>query len=919
MSAALETINSDVGARTPAAVYDRTSEKNPEEQKPFVERLKGLRERLNSEDTARDRELYARAVTVEMMYRGQQYGFVNRYNNKWEQYPQAIGRKQKAYNLFRGHSDAITVQHTLARVDLQIVPLPVDDADDDTVAKAKFANELVDYYEETLLDETSKQIEGKRKQFGGGVFRRLRWNAKDDRQTYRKPVFENQPVKLAPDAYTCADCGADGDASELGGQDGSDLGSADAERSSETARANSRGGVSSTNSLQPSSQETKTNQSEGLPSGQPENNQNPEVSAGTSCPQCGSQNVMKIEVPEEQIPVVTGYEDVPCGDFICESFPIYAVKFDRAGGTFNKATWMSLKFRARPEEIKAKIPWWRKRSSGDTGLNEGLRAEAVLSRSVGSTPRSTQSSGNTRSSDTEKVTCELMWLEPLWYSDWKMPVDLKLQDGSVIPKGTPIPPLYPKGMYILWVDDEPLDFANEDFHSQWKFTPHILIPSTPEGDGIEDLVPFQQDINVTKNLTISNIRYVDGAGMIYRPNYLENHQISGLPYERHPVKNSWPEDQPLTNVVAMLPREPLPHEVPQYGEESRRDMQWASKANSTSIGAPDINSMGGQKTMGGMQLMTQQASSQRAPELAVQAQTDCEWAELLLTQFAENAVYERYIPLQGKVGLPPGVRLSGKDVKAKFRVTAKRRSYLPKTESDRQNELMAALQAVGAAGGPEVLVQAPGLKREIEERYNVDLGLDTSKLDHHECRKRLDKMKQMLPQAQQAATQYGPEAVPMILSQMVPIMPDADDHGICIKWWQDWLKEDEADRVDPAVKQAAHAKIADHKQAIVENEQEKTQMGVDAQAPAMKAQQDAEAASRQGQADAEQSGAGQQQAHDAQQQAAAASGQAEQAIGQHMLEEHSKSQDHKRQLEMEAVKQKGQEKLAKMKSGGANE
>src|SRR5262249_22767814 len=159
-----------------------------------------------------------------------------------------------------GYSDAITAQHVLAAMDIEILPLPEHDADDYTAGKARFAERYIDYCEYMQLTETFRIRESKLRQFGGGDWRYSWWGPQGGEQSVHRRVMQDPPVKLAPDSYTCADCGMSGP----------------------------------TDALNP---------------------------AAPACPDCGSQQIATTEAPPVTLPQVVGYQTIPVGAGRTEAVP----------------------------------------------------------------------------------------------------------------------------------------------------------------------------------------------------------------------------------------------------------------------------------------------------------------------------------------------------------------------------------------------------------------------------------------------------------------------------------------------------------------------------------------------------------------------------------------------------------------------
>jgi hypothetical protein len=533
-----------------------------------------------------------------------------------------------------------------------------------------------------------------------------------------------------------------------------------------------------------------------------------------------------------------GYDEVPTGDIVCRIVPAYQVKFDRTVRRFEYSAYLRYRQRLRTEVVEATVPWWRSSQGDEEREDPAMRAERILTRSVGNMQGGSGSVGSAIASNAAEPGMTLVdqwWFRPELYARIVLARDVELAGGGKIPAGKLVES-FPSGLYVLSLNGEPIDFRDEDFTDHWQHTPFVLVPTRVDGDGIEDMVEAQKEYNDVKGLILSNIKHVDGAGLMYRPEYLKQADVSGKPYEMYPVQNLPPE-VPLNSIIAPVPRPALNQEVFAYLEAEDREMQSASKGFSGVTGAPDVKQIGGD-TATGMSLMSQNARSMRAPELALRAAGNIRWAEQVLKLFKENATDARYIPFNGKTGGAEGAWFKGSDIDGDFFVTAKPRSWVPKGELDRRGDLMGALQAVGGIQGLAMVAQQmPKLLAEISEVFDVDLDIADASLDSRVARLRLDSMKQMLPQAQ-AMAQGDPNTAAQILTSGERAQVDPEDnHDAQIQFYRRWLTTDEGLEADPLLRAAVHAQIQEHRQAQVQQAQQQQQQQMAAQAPAMQQQQ----------------------------------------------------------------------------------
>lgn len=771
-----------IGQTAPLTVVKRTSEQSPPIPHQWVEYVQGLTKKFGVEERGRDWRMHQRYITAEKFFQGDQFGRL-RIDGKWERRKRTEGDPRYVHNKLRGHSLAVLSQWVLSRTELTVIPIPEGDSPDDAEGAARIAKVILEHYQRDLLNEKFKQREGMLAQFTGNMYRYTYWDPQAGTSVQR-PQYEMQPEQTQG-AYACLECGASGSEQDL-------------------------------------------QQTEG------------------TCPECGSDSVQTEPGETHVLPSITGYDEVQTGDIRCLCIPAYQVTYDRSPFEFGEIEYLRWRSIMRPEKVKEVMPRWKKQTGSERDDDVGLRTERILKRSVGNVEasggRQSIYGTDTSGADREQTVVDRWWFKPSLYAEYKFPVDVEMASGDVLKAGTRALDYFTKGMYMLLVNGEPLDFRNENLHDHWQHTPTIMVPSRIDGDGMmDDLVELQREMNDVKGLKLANIKYVVGAGMIYRPEFIDRTDIPSKPFEVAPVKPGTPTEMPLENIMSMVPRAPLPAEAYQYDQQLDEEMQFSLKTFSSTMGSPDL--AGAEKTLGGMQLMAQGATSQRAPDLALRANGDVEWAAQVLNLFQQNATDEMYIPYYGKSGAQDGDWFKGSQLPNKFVISMRPRSYIPKGEMERRQDFMGLLQAFGGIQGALLVAQsAPELWEEACERFNVTIDLGGNQLEAKVCRMRFEAMKAMMPQVMSQAQQMGsPDMAAQILvsSPDTQVDPEADNHMVCIQWWRKLLHENEGieARRNPVLFQAIHLQIQNHKQATVMQQQEAGQDQLAAQQPQLEAAQ----------------------------------------------------------------------------------
>lgn len=768
--AGLRVAGHEPGQNTPVETVEEVRPQGRELEEEFSDHFLNLAKTFGQEDRPRDHALFLRGITNQRMYEGDHYGYYNPLTRRWHSKP--IQRNDPFYpvNKFRYYSDGITTQHTQARINCQFIPCSDDDHD---VSAARFAKSVGDYYESKIYTESFLQEEGKNGQFFGDEYSLSYWDPNAGPLVDR-PVYEPREGYSDPGAYQCAQCGQSGtldDALMLQGEQDED----------------------------------------------------------PRCIRCGSSNLNVFEVDSlADLPVVTGYEKVPVGDLDCRLIPSPQVKFDTAGGHFDRALYIKREFRLRWQVIEDLFPFYDHRAAtqGGSSGEDSVEAMDVVESGTGNSR-----TRGARGSDAERIVCQQWWYLPALYSRYKLPKDVRQLDGYLLRQGCWIKDYYPDGMYMFVVGGKAIDFRNENPHDHWNHCRFILVPNRAHGDGIEDMVRPQQELNNGRSLRIAHVEYNASPPTIIR-DPLKEGDYTGNPKSIVHAKGL-PGSSRLDMLAYQMPVRPLDQNVNVVVETAENDLQQTSKALPSSMGMTDPNELGGQRTAHGLQLMSDNSTSLRSPELALRAEGNAKRLAQWLKLFKNNAVEARYIPFRSKQGQKAGEWFKGSDIDADYLIVAKRGSWIPKSRAQRQNDLANAL---GVGQGMVLNPQVPPEWRQlIIDEFDIDIVLNDFEIDANLARRRMDKMSSRLTHAvnmaasivatqfagdaagQQIAPQQKQQAVwevaAELLCEMVPLIAGADTHPVHIKWLQDWLKQDEGQDAHPVLQMGAILRIQQHRQA----------------------------------------------------------------------------------------------------------
>lgn len=729
-----------------------------------------LVKRLEKEDEVTDRQFHQKWLKVSKFYEGEHLGRFDA-QGQWRSYTPQMGDPYFVHPEMRFHSDAITAAWTQSRPDIRVLPASDDDR---TVSAARKASQILQHYEDTLLTEEFLQREGKLGQFTGQMYRYTYWEPKAGPKTKRYDFLEQEFV-LDDGMFECRNCAY-----------------------------------------------------VGLPK---------ELEQTPNCPYCGASSEALEITPPTQTTSLQPQEvgEFPIGDIQTECVPAFQVKVDRAQGVFQRAMWLRRRRMLRPEILKSLFPNFepaRQSTAGDSSTDFSIRAERLLQQSAGAAGRSSRADALTN--PYAGVVTSQWWLVPEMYAS-RGPEIKPLEFAAItIPAGVRLIDLFPNGLYLLVAGYQILDVREEFLHDHWQHSPFILIPTRIEGDGIEDLLEVGRELDDLMSLVYIDAKSNSAPPTIINSMYgLKTSDIAGKPHWVVPARVPTGED--IKNSIYQIPGRGLPYSVFQYIQMLRGEQQLLAKTFSPMTGAPDEVTNGmSMSTATSAQLTTSAAQGQRAPELAIRAFGTLTWARQVLRLFQKNAIDQHYIPLSGRFGTIEGNRFKGADIDADFALVIRSRSWIPRDEFSRRNDLLGAIQA--GLFNPQL---PRAVREQIAEVFNVEVGATPEIQDARLARIRLDKMKEMLEQLE-PMLQAQPEltmVVPQLLLQAAPLVQVSDNHPVMSEWYKDWLKFDEGLASPVELREAVIGRIQEHDQASALEVQRQQALQMQAMAPQLAMQQ----------------------------------------------------------------------------------
>jgi hypothetical protein len=581
-------------------------------------------------------------------YQGQQLGYISPITGRWIDIdPDVVDDDDDeplfVNNQFRYHCKSLRKEGTRSQTKLQV---RARSDRTEKIGAAEFADALIEYYQRTGWDERSRQTELMNMLLYGNYFRFTYYTTDVLGGVARIPITKQVTVKPAPDSYYCADCGMSGSAEEM--HDGEDV-TADPANPDATAPVTGQGTM--------------------------------------PCLNCGSENTAVTQVPSFDTNVETGeYQEVQVGDIFTEVVNPFEVNVHLHSRNISQTPYLHREREVMRCTLKAKFP--NAKLKGAAGREAESGQTNRLIRQLESSVGNAGGYENTRvSNDTggpfDMLVFEQLWLDPSVYHDYVTPVDFQTALGDTFPAGTRLLEVAPSGLYIARVGEEILDMREEDKCEHWSHGVFDLIPSRFFGDGLEDMVELQRQLNEVISLRFENMMANAAPSTVYNPLKIDGNQFSGKPREMSPLQNATPEDD-IRKYVMRLEGTGLDRENFAAEENYKKDLQVLSGAFSVLSSASDMPPV---HTATGISIMRDAAVSALGPALAIRAAVDVEWATQVLKLAQRYWTEERFVPFTGKYDSQCGVWFSAADVDVDFEIIAESGSWMPRTDMEVRADL----------------------------------------------------------------------------------------------------------------------------------------------------------------------------------------------------------------------------------------
>lgn len=780
---------------------------------PFEEWYKKTVVPLREQDTVFWRELHEVWQLIALFLKGKQI-LVRGPRSGWIPVPmsQSTTAPMRQQNKLSFYSQSLLAKFVQSKTDLLT---EAGDDLDESVAAAKAAEIIINYYEREIYKARFRQHEGLCGQAFGTCARYFYYD-KDAGGHSTKPKIAKELIQLSDDIAYCAEpeCGYAGKPEEFGiaGDMGLD-----------TAIAGDSGVLPDAGASLPTEQVGRPpslqdeNQQEGQRGSYPDSG-NPDSSP--ACPQCGSPNVLQQPGESAEVERVVGQEEFTLGGILGLSVPYVELRHD-VDRTLEESEYVVWTRRFRKETLQQKFQGLKFGSVEDEDEDTGTRAEENVRRAVGGSASYWNRGGYGSQTSRDKYADLIQWwLSPCLYSTYVFPVDTKTVTGQVIPAGTKAAEMFPDGMYICTVSGigQPLEIVNEAAKDHWVTYPYHLQLFTGIGQGIDDAIEMQRQWNNILSLVYTQIRTAAIPGWLYDKSVLapDDARNLGQPQNNVPADLRIHEGRSLGDLIHKLEPGQIPQHIPWYIGQLDSNMQTSMGALANQ-GLPGADSA----TATGSRIFQAEQQGFQAPWTDLKAEADVRSGYIFIELFKKHCPDPRFFPFKGKRGAAGGVWLSAEKLaNGKIVVTYRPGSYLPETKFDKQESLAKALQFFG---GPQGLVMAqqmiPDFVAEAEIALNIPLTADQHDIHAIRCRERLQQLQELEPLGQQMlqmaqimppqvevdpmtgmATPVDPNvavAQMMIAQMQPPPCIEEPGHLINLRYYRNWFLDDEAKEASP--------------------------------------------------------------------------------------------------------------------------
>lgn len=650
------------------------------------------------------------------------------------------------------------------------------------MAAAKVGQSLLDLDDERNEEPDMRQREGMFQLNCGNVFKRTYYDPTGG-GTIQKPevVTEEEPGGVG---FTCPDCGMEGDAAQL----------------------------------------MQGDQGAEIPQVQTIDGQ-PFVNSKCPGPECQSNTLALKEYPPTQsqktvmVPQTVG---VPRSDLVD---PLY-ITVDTSANDLESSTFIHCERMIQRAVLEAAYPW---ADISSEPASTPLRIGQQLSQNVGANA-STQllATDQSTSGPFEDIKYEEAWFAPCIYQDYVCESDEKIGDPNnptlVIPAGTRLGDLFPKGLRVNRVGKRLLDARNEDKNDVWSHCGYTInIDGFWCDDMVSQIVELQKRYNHLDAIQMANAMTHAVTNLVFNRKYIDPAKYSADPSRNIIVceESAAMLDKLQGKAFDVIPATPILQEVQEHKLNLAGDIQ--SNTGSEPTFATKIDAPTRTATEAGIARDMQLGLI--APAMALRAQAEIKRKYQYLTICQQKFVKGQYANVLGKYKDYEIQAFLSCNIRQDIEITYAPGSHVPRTLGDKRRDLDELSTYGGLPGGIWNVAWPKEYRRKVIESRGNPVDIDADMPDRRNADKRLQQLQQYIAQngqeiAQEIANvsqdmqQQAFQAAVQVTVAQLPSFPTVDNHQDFADVYTEWFKTDDGQSGAKFLQQCVLSLIAFHTQQI---------------------------------------------------------------------------------------------------------
>jgi hypothetical protein len=799
------------------------------------------------------RQRHRRWMTNWLFYEGRQYG-------EWDEldgeFIDAIPTRRNNFYIDNHFSWLIdSSQKEWARSKTKLIARPLFESPE-TAGKARIGTDILAAEQNRLRDPVDHQGEGLTAAMCGIYARYTAYSVHSGNVKHKLPQYEQRDVQLSAGYDECQDCGAQSDSASTEPLPVSPTGLGQQQPSLQTdqgfpAQMGQMGSPTDfTQAPQPAAQTVDQN-GDALAEG------------SQSCPHCGGNNVRNMPPVTTSVQKVSGYQEINAGEIVSWNVDPFELRIHPRArkGKIATSPYLVWERKLLICEVQAAFPWADAERIRDTSgrHDTGQRFPRELERSPGNVANGYGINRNMADDDDDGCLVAQVWEDRVYYDQEILKEDLQLDSGQVIKAGIPLGQQFPDGMCYVMAGSQMLCVWNENKNKHWVFGCYRVMPTSFFGRGVEDAVQDQKLLNDAYNLVVAKLRYESaGSSIGNAASGLDNNDFSGIPGEIAWLE-SWDPSIPIDNAFKQFNGKGISAGDIQFLEDRKKAIQAKIGSFSNISGAPDVDN----KTATGIKIMRESAIALIAMALDIKGQVDAKWGEQVLELAQENWIFPHPVQITNEYGAIEMQWFSNCDISAELQVTYDEGSVTPRSEIERRNDLVDALNVAGIPLGPWNPSIPPEVKRLIADRFNIPFNSDLYQQEERKvkmlCDQLIASMQETAGQAQDAiqstgistqptqpgmptpAQQFMATLIPQVLAS-APIEPLMDDPQVGQAYIKKWFKKDDGLLAEEPIRAIMRARYQEYEQAEVQQAQHQQMKMMASNGPMMAMQQQQAAA-----------------------------------------------------------------------------